>query len=205
MNTKLPGELPLFPLSTVLYPDGLLPLRIFEARYLDMVSASLREATPFGIVPILSGSEVGGQAEFHPYGTLATIAAWDQGRDGLLHIQVAGGATFQVHAHHSAPNGLLRATISVAPQVQDEPVPRQFAYLAKLLEEVFEQNREQVPYETWQLDSALWVARRLAEVLPMARADKIALLEAASGHAMLSAIDAFLATIKEPPAPSSHH
>jgi uncharacterized protein len=198
-------DTPLFPLGTVLYPDGLLPLRIFEARYIDMVSASLRDATPFGIVPITSGSEVGLPAEFHPFGTLATIAAWDQGRDGLLHIQVTGGDSFRVHAHRSGPDGLIRATISPTAAATDEVLPSEYRYMARLLEEVFEHNREQVPYEDWRLDSALWVGRRLAEVLPMSRADKIRVLEASSGRAVLGCVDAFLNSLETPPAPTSRH
>ena len=88
--------IPLFPLSTVLYPDGLLPLRIFEPRYLDMISEALRNQSVFGIVPIRSGREVGETPDFFDVGTIAHIDSWDQGDDGLLHIQVLGGKSFRV-------------------------------------------------------------------------------------------------------------
>ena len=95
-NTNAFSTTPLFPLQTVFFPGTLLPLRIFEARYLDMISASLRTARPFGIVPIRSGHEVGATPDFFPFGTLATVESFDQGSDGLLHVRVLGTDRFRV-------------------------------------------------------------------------------------------------------------
>lgn len=196
---------PLFPLGTVLYTQGLMPLRIFEARYIDMVSASLRNGSSFGIVPLLRGSEVGKEADFHRAGTMATIAAWDQGPDGLLHIQIEGSERFSVQGHTRQSDGLIIGSVETLAPPGDSDIPPQFGYLRNLLREVFEQNRAQVPYESWQLDSALWVAHRLAEVLPLAMADRIAVLEASSGVAKLGLIDVILAELKGSPPSSSHH
>ncbi len=199
------ATLPLFPLGTVLYPQGLMPLRIFEARYIDMVSASLRNSSPFGIVPLLRGGEVGRAADFHQSGTLATIAAWDQGPDGLLHIQIEGGDRFRIDAHTRQTDGLIIGEVETLAPASDSVIPQQFAYLSNLLREVFEQNRGQVPYESWQLDSALWVGHRLAEVLPLDMSNRIALLEASSGVAKLGMIDVILGELKGTPPSSAHH
>ncbi len=199
------ATLALFPLGTVLYPQGLMPLRIFEARYIDMVSASLRNSSPFGIVPLIRGGEVGKEAAFHQRGTLATIAAWDQGPDGLLHIQIEGGDQFRVDGHTRQADGLIVGEIETLTAASDGIIPQQFAYLRNLLREIFEQNRGQVPYESWLLDSALWVSYRLAEVLPLAMSDRIALLEANSGAAKLGLIDVILGELKGTPPSSAHH
>ncbi len=199
------ATLPLFPLGTVLYSGGLMPLRIFEARYIDMVSAALRQGTAFGVVPLLRGREVGREAEFHPLGTTATITAWDQGPDGLLHIQIAGGERFRVHAHQRQADGLIVSTVEAVAPASDGQIPVQFDYLRGLLAQIFEQNRAQVPYDDWQLDSALWVGDRLAEVLPLTMDARIAVLEADSGAAKLALIDDILAELKGPPPSSAHH
>ncbi|MDB5893017.1 MAG: peptidase, partial [Rhodoferax sp.] len=85
------SALPLFPLGTVLFPDGLLPLRIFEVRYLDMVKRCFKSGTPFGVVALQRGGEVrqagAGPEAFHPVGTLARITQVETPQPGLLVIQ----------------------------------------------------------------------------------------------------------------------
>ena len=87
---------PLFPLNTVLFPGGPLPLRVFETRYLDMVSRCMKEGEPFGVVLLAEGSEAGaaGGVSTLATGTLATIFDWYQGNDGLLGITALGGDRF---------------------------------------------------------------------------------------------------------------
>ena len=88
--------LPLFPLSTVLFPEGPLPLRVFEPRYLDMISRCLREAAGFGVVLIVSGSDTGA-VETSTVGTVARIVDWYQGSDGILGITARGTRQFRLH------------------------------------------------------------------------------------------------------------
>ena len=196
MSDTLPPELcdpiPLFPLETVLYPAGLLPLRIFEPRYLDMVSESLRNETPFGIVPIKFGSEVGATPHFYRVGTIATIESWDQGEDGLLNIQVSGGSLFRVTNHSTRVNRLLIGDIDYLDEPIDAAIPKEFEYLGGLLEELYENKLEHCPYKGWHMDSALWVGHRLAEVLPLDISDKVAILMTVAGTDKLSRIDAYL-------------
>ena len=196
MSHTLPPQLddpiPLFPLETVLYPAGLLPLRIFEPRYLDMVSESLRNETPFGIVPIKYGSEVGATPHFYRVGTIATIESWDQGEDGLLNIQVSGSSLFRVTNHNIRVNRLLIGDIDYLDEPVDALIPKEFEYLGGLLEELYENKLEQIPYKGWHMDSALWVGHRLAEVLPLDISTKVDILNTATGIDKLSRIDAYL-------------
>ena len=89
-------EVPLFPLHTVLFPGGPLALRIFEPRYLDMVSECLRNDQPFGVCLIQSGNEAGVAASPHLTGTFARIVDWQSGDDGLLSISARGEQRFHV-------------------------------------------------------------------------------------------------------------
>jgi uncharacterized protein len=195
---------PLFPLQTVLFPGTLLPLRIFEARYLDMISASLRSARPFGIVPIRIGREVGATPDFFPFGTLASVESFDQGADGLLHVRVQGTERFRVESHEVQPDALLVANISVVTQAEEQAIPGDLDYLKTLLTEIFEANAEQIPYRDWQMDNALWVAYRLAEILPLAAATKVAVLQADSGLAALSRLAAGMQVSPSAPPRGTH-
>ena len=195
---------PLFPLQTVLFPGMLLPLRIFEVRYLDMISASLRTARPFGIVPIRIGHEVGATPDFFPFGTLAAVDSFDQGADGLLRVRVLGANRFRVESHEIRPDSLLVASIAAVPQAEDQTIPTDLVYLKSLLADIFAANAEQILYRDWQMDSALWVAYRLAEVLPLAAASKVAVLQADSGLAALSRLAAGMQVSSSAPPRGTH-
>lgn len=197
-------NIPLFPLQTVLYPGSLLPLRIFEARYLDMISASLRGGTPFGIVPIRHGREVGAAPAFFPFGSLAAVESFDQGADGLLHLRVRGAERFRVERHEVRSDLLLVADITRVANAEDQAIPTDLSYLSALLDDIFTSNAEHIPYADRQMDSALWVAYRLAEILPLPAASKVAVLQADSGVAALSRLDAGIRAASSPPAPGSH-
>jgi Lon protease-like protein len=96
-------EIPLFPLRTVLFPDGPLPLRIFESRYIDMVGQCMKNESPFGVLLIMEGQETG-LATTHEVGTLANITDWYQGSDGLLGVTAVGGQRFRLqHRGHRNP------------------------------------------------------------------------------------------------------
>jgi Lon protease-like protein len=198
------GGVPLFPLQTVLFPGSLLPLRIFEARYLDMISTSLRLGRPFGIVPIRLGREVGAPADFFPFGTLAAIESFDKGADGLLHVSVRGSERFRVEQHAVQADQLTVAEVVTVPPAADSDVPRDLAYLASLLEDIFTANADHLPYRELQVTSALWVAYRLAELLPLPAATKVAVLQADDGLAALSRLDAGIQAASSP-APKGTH
>lgn len=195
LSPELRDPIPLFPLETVLYPGGVLPLRIFEPRYLDMVSASLRDDTPFGIVPIKYGSEVGTAPHFFRVGTIAGIESWDQGDDGLLHIEVRGSRLFRVTNHNIRINRLLIGDVEYVKEPVDASVSQQYEHLRGLLHEIFDNNLEQTPQDVEQMDSASWVAYRLAEVLPLDISHKVDILNSSDGGHKLSLIEKFLREI----------
>jgi len=95
-NTVDAVEIPIFPLGTVLFPGGVLPLKLFEARYLDMAARCMRSNSPFGVCLISEGGEVGEPAVPHGLGTIARIVDWDMSQPGLLFIKTVGGERFRI-------------------------------------------------------------------------------------------------------------
>src|SRR5258705_6830326 len=100
---ETPREIFLFPLGTVLFPDGMLPLKVFEQRYIEMTKACLRDEAPFGVCLIREGREVGAAALPETVGCLATIAQWDM-QLGLFHILARGGQRFRLRQTRVEPN-----------------------------------------------------------------------------------------------------
>ena len=122
-------SLPLFPLGTVLFPGGLLPLRIFEVRYLDMIGRCHKAGSPFGVVSLIQGSEVrqpGSKDSFSSVGTLATISGFDAPRPGLMVIRASGAQRFRITSSDQLKHGLYSPGmhIPVVPAervLQDQP------------------------------------------------------------------------------------
>jgi Lon protease-like protein len=185
------SELPLFPLQTVLLPDGRLPLRVFEPRYLDMVARSLRGENRFGVVAIREGAEVGGTATTYDTGTSAEIVDWQQESGGLLGILVAGRTPFRVCATRREPDGLYVADVDWLEVAPPQPLPSQHEALAVLLERLIEPlpfYRDVEP----ALGDAVWVGGRLIELLPLGLAFKQSLLETADAARRLDLLAAAL-------------
>jgi Lon protease-like protein len=160
-------EIPLFPLNTVLFPGGLLPLRIFETRYLDMVRSCLREDTGFGVVLIRSGEESGDTAGIFDAGCHAKIVDFSQQPDGLLGIVARGLRRFRILETWHQPDGLNIGKVQWLPQSIESPLPAEFAELAPALENALEQAGEPFASMERHLDDCEWVAGRLAELLPI--------------------------------------
>ncbi|MEO8444662.1 MAG: LON peptidase substrate-binding domain-containing protein [Gammaproteobacteria bacterium] len=167
---------PLFPLGTVLFPDGPLPLRVFEPRYLDMVSRCLREDSDFGVVLILGGRDTG-EVETSQVGSLARIIDWYQGSDGILGITAKGTRQFRLHGTSRQPDGLYVGEIELLPELPRIPLPEEFRPLATLLESVIDDLGRLYAAIEKHYDDAAWVGCRLAEILPMPPADKQRCLE----------------------------
>jgi Lon protease-like protein len=160
---------PLFPLQTVLFPGGPLPLRVFEPRYLDMVSRCMKAGEPFGVVLLSSGVEVGGktQVETERTGTLATIFDWDQGNDGVLGVTALGGERFNVLSVQREDDGLNVAEIEMLPPEPEFSLPEEYRLMSGLLRAVIDDLGRL--YETIEkyYDDASWVGFRFSEILPM--------------------------------------
>jgi hypothetical protein len=170
-------EIPLFPLNTVLFPGGPLPLRIFEARYLDLVKRCLREDSGFGVVLIREGVEAGGPAQTFDVGTYARIVDFSQQPDGLLGIRALGQARFRILERRRASDGLNLADIEWLPPDLPQPLPEEFAELGPAIDAALTQIGEPYLDIERRPGDAAWVAGRLAEILPLPTVHKQHCLE----------------------------
>ena len=175
----------------MLFPGGRLPLRIFEARYMDMAKTCLKDGSPFGVCLIVQGREVGEPATPAPVGTLATIKTWDMPQLGLLHILALGGSRFRIHERRVQRDGLARASIEVFSEDLDAPVAEDFSNCRKLLERVIAQQPSlfEPPH---RLDSCAWLGARLAEILPLPLEMKQELLELTDARQRLEKLTGLL-------------
>lgn len=165
MSTRI--EIPLFPLGTVLFPGGPLPLRIFETRYIDLVRRCMRDGTGFGVVLIREGAEAGGAATTFDVGTYARIVDFSQQPDGLLGVSARGERRFRILERRRARDGLNLADVEWLPDEQSQPLPQDFAELGPAIDAILAQVGE--PYASLErhLGDAAWVSARLTEVLPV--------------------------------------
>jgi hypothetical protein len=164
------SELPLFLLGTVLFPGGRLPLKVFEARYTDMVRQCIRQSTPFGVCLVTEGSEVAterraSKGRFEAIGCSASIDQFDMEQLGLLMIDTSGGQRFEVLDHEVRRNNLVVAQVQwLAP---DEPLalPQEYHALADLLDRIARET--ELLQGDLQLDDGVWVSNRISELLPV--------------------------------------
>lgn len=170
-------SLPLFPLHTVLFPGGVLPLRIFEPRYLDLVSDCLRNDQGFGVCLISAGQEVGAAAEAYQVGTSARIQDWDNTPEGLLAVTVRGERRFRILRLEVRADQLSVAEVEWIAEAPQCALPVEYAPLARLLDHLLDDLEP--PFKTLPraLDDAGWVGARLIELLPLDPVEKQALLE----------------------------
>ena len=199
----VPDEIALFPLHTVLFPGGLLPLRVFEPRYMKMVSACLRASEPFGVCLIREGREVGAPAVPHPLGCLARIMQWDMQQLGVLNIVARGEARFRIVERRVQRDGLARARIELLAEEGNEAVPEESEVGVRLLRAILDEDADVRARleEPFRFDSASWVSARLAEILPLSPAMKQDLLETDAGDRRLEVLCDFLR--KQRPGPAT--
>jgi len=201
VNARASWTLALFPLKSVLFPGALLNLKVFEARYLDLIGRCLRESAPFGVVCLEAGSEsrqATGQpaASFFNEGTLAHIEDVDAEGTNLLRVRCRGGARFGFDAPaHQADDGLWLADVTV---VEDDavalPEPALLATV-QALQQVIVSLRAQdaLPFaEPFRLDDAGWVANRWCEILPISLAAKQKLMVLPDPQARLRLVHEYL-------------
>lgn len=186
-------EIPLFPLGTVLFPDGLLPLRIFEQRYMEMSKACLRNGSPFGVCLIREGAEVGAPATPEDIGTLARIVHWDMQQLGVLQVVARGGARFRVLGQSVQPDGLVVGQVELLEEARDSPVPEALVACRQLLERIAAEHGERLFAPPFRFDSSAWVSGRLTEVLPLPPAAKQSLLALDDGARRLEILHRLIA------------
>jgi hypothetical protein len=171
------SEIPLFPLNTVLFPGGPLPLRIFEPRYVDMVRHCMREGSAFGVVLIRAGGEVGAVARTADVGTSARIVDFSSLPDGLLGISCLGERRFRVLRRWRQDSGLNVGEVEWLPDAEPAALPAETSFLSDLLRRVLPELGEMYANVPRRFDDAGWVGARLVEILPLSLGDKQALLE----------------------------
>lgn len=190
--TPVRMEIPLFPLDTVLFPGGVLSLKIFEQRYLDMTAACMKEGLPFGICLIATGKEVGGVAEPHPVGTLAEISNWEMEQLGILMVTTRGGKRFRILEKTTGSDNLLRATVEIIADNGPLPIPPERQRLLQLLRRVASDIGSARFPEPHRYDDAEWVGFRITEILPVQNLAKQKLLELEDPISRLEILEKFL-------------
>jgi Lon protease-like protein len=186
---------PLFPLRTVLFPEGPLPLRVFEPRYLDMVSRCMRTGGPFGVLLLLRGSETG-TASTVSLGTLARITDWYQGSDGILGITAVGTERFVLEASSQQEDGLYVGDIAAFGSEPEQRLPEEYQPMADLLQVILDDLGKLYEKLPKRFDDATWVGCRFAEILPMPLEQKQHCLELRDPLARLEFVRPMLRTVR---------
>lgn len=186
------AALPLFPLQTVVFPGGRLPLRVFEQRYIEMVKQAIADDTPFGICAIREGHEVGTPAVPCEVGTLVHITDWDMPEAGILHIDTQARERFVIRDTHTEPSGLIVATVDTVSAEPATAIPDDLMLAVQILRHIvgeFGADRFPAPLA---FDDAAWVGFRLSEVLPLKLSTKQNLLEMNDSVTRLRILTEFL-------------
>ncbi len=199
------ASLPIFPLNTVLFPGGLLPLRVFEARYMDMVRAAMRDGSDFGVCLIRKGSEVGDRAlEIEEIGCRARIDHWNMEQLGVLEIATTGTERFHIASTRVQNDGLMVAEVEALEAEPAATLPVEATDCLLLLKRIVERldtaraaDTEDQPMqlaiaEPYRFDDATWVGNRLCELLPIAPGAKQKLMALTDGPTRLEIVQRYL-------------
>lgn len=182
------SSLPLFPLASALFPDGVLALRVFEVRYLDMVRKCHQTGAPFGVVSLTQGSEVrragAPDEQFHDVGTLAVIEQLASPQPGLITLVCKGTERFRITQRNHLVHGLWIASVSQLDRDLSIPIPEDLKKTATALTQVLHtlhardalNPAAKLPTPE-QLDDCGWVANRWCELLPVPMELKQRLME----------------------------
>ncbi len=187
-----PSGLPLFPLNTVVFPGGRLPLRIFEHRYIEMVKKAIADSSPFGICAIREGQETGTPAVPCTVGTRVRITDWDMPETGILHIVTQAEDRFVIRHTQLEPGGLLVGTVN---DVSAEPavaIPHELELAVEILRHIIDEYGPAHFPAPPAYDDAVWVGYRLSEVLPLKLSVKQDLLEMNDSVTRLRILTEFL-------------
>jgi len=193
MSDKLkPARLPLFPLNTVVFPGGKLPLRIFEQRYLDIVNQAIADNAPFGICAIREGTETGTPAVPYTIGTRVHITDWDMPQTGILHIETQAQERFVIRNTQTEPSGLLVGSVEAVSAEAATAVPDDLELAVEILRHIIDEHGNARFPAPHQFDNAVWVGYRLSEVLPLKLSVKQNLLEVNDSVMRLRILTEFL-------------
>ena len=181
----------------MLFPGGPLPLRIFEARYIDMISERMQSDAPFGVLLIRDGSE-SGRASTYDVGTLARITDWYQGSDGLLGITAVGEQRFRLLAAERKPDGLNIGEVELLQNEETLPLPEQYKGMATILAGVLDDLGRLYESLERRYDDASWISYRFVEILPIDLEQKQRCLERADPVERLRLVNELLDSVRSP-------
>jgi Lon protease-like protein len=180
----------IFPLNTVLFPGGMLPLKIFEQRYLEMTKVCISGNRPFGVCLIKEGQEVGTPAVPEEIGCLARITQWDMPQLGVFHLLTEGTQRFRIAHSNVGKNGLISATIEILPG--EHAVAPRDTLCGEVLKAIIEKIGAGHFPAPHRFDDAAWIGYRLSEVLPISLDTKQQLLQMADPQARLIRLNQIL-------------
>jgi Lon protease-like protein len=183
---------PIFPLGTVLFPGAMLPLRIFEVRYMDMAKACLKDGSPFGVCLIREGEEVGAPAVPEPVGCLARIADCDVEELGILKVRAEGLERFRIVSREVNRHGLIVGEVERLGSEPEVSEADGLAESAEFLRKVIRGIGAERFNEPFRFEDATWVSFRLAEILPLRADVKQKLLELTDATLRLAILHKFL-------------
>jgi Lon protease-like protein len=194
-RAREPRALPIFPLRTVLFPGGILPVKIFEPRYVDMATACIKDSSAFGVCLLTQGEEVappGSPQSFAAIGTEARIVRFDMPSQGILHVVCEGGARFKVQRHDVRRDNLAVGDVTALPAEAPVALADEYAPLVKLLEAIAARiGPDNFPAQP-RYDDGNWVSYRLVELLPLPLAIKQSMLEVNDAAVRLTVLRNFL-------------
>lgn len=191
-NTMQAMEIPIFPIHSVLFPGGSLPLRVFEQRYMEMTRNCLREEKPFGVCLVRGGNEAGETAIPEPVGCLARISDWNMPRSDVLNLEIVGLQRFSIQHRQSGKDGLITATVTPIAAEPAQPIPPSLRACVTVLQRIVEQVGENSFHPPLQFEDAAWVGYRLAERLPLKLRVKQSMLEMNDSTMRLRILQDFL-------------
>lgn len=171
------NNIALFPLETVLFPNSYLPLKIFEPRYTDLVSACLKNETQFGICLLRDNAEYDDCVEVHQVGTRCDIVDWNMGTDGILRIIVKGVERFNILDFELKPNKLLTANVEHYCDYFEQTVPKQYRRLIDVCQRYMSNSKKSTMESSFDLEDSAALGYRLSELLPIKNSQRQYLLQ----------------------------
>ncbi|HLS57305.1 MAG TPA: LON peptidase substrate-binding domain-containing protein [Zeimonas sp.] len=193
------ADLAIFPLGTVLFPGGVLPLRVFEPRYLELVRECAAADRPFGVCLITDGGEVGEAAQHEAIGCTARIVDFDREASGLLNLRTIGERRFRVLERRVRKDNSIRADVEMIDDDEPAAIPPEYAACASLVRRLVDDlvAREPDPMRQmiaapYEFESAAWVSNRLCEFLPIPPRARQKLMELDDAITRLSVIHQYL-------------
>ena len=179
-----PNYLPVFPLNSVIFVNGILQLQIFEQRYLDLVKSCMKNQHGFIVVLIREGKEVDDIPEVYSIGTYVEIIDWGMLSNNLLSISIKGLQRVQIDTIKELDSKLLSAEITYLDNLKSQASDNVDEDLITLLQTLHDHDFVLSKYPDIDYTSGIEIAYKLCELLPSTNHEKQMLLEASQIEAL---------------------